>query len=42
MLGQNMCERPDVVESVIKWSGRYADDVGFAKIAFHTGDFELL
>jgi len=35
MLGQNIGEAPDFVEGVIERCRRDADDVRFAKIAFH-------
>ena len=38
MLGQNIGEAPDFVEGVIERCRRDADDVRFAKIAFHISE----
>ena len=42
MLGQNFGEAPDFVKGIVEGGRCDADDIGFAKIAFHTGGFELL
>ena len=42
MLSQNPRKTPDFVKGIVEWGGRHADDVGFAKIAFYSGGFELL
>jgi hypothetical protein len=42
MLSQNPRKTPDFVKSVVERGRGNADDVGFAKIAFYAGGFELL
>ena len=42
MLSQDPRKTPDLVECVVEGGGGHADDVGLAKIAFHTSGFELL
>ena len=42
MLSQGPGKTPDFVKAIVERSGGDADYVGFAKIAFHIGGFELL
>jgi hypothetical protein len=39
MVGQDLGETPDLVKGVVKWSGRDADDVRFAEIAFYSDSY---
>ncbi len=41
MMSQDPRKTPDFVKRIIEGSGGDTDDIGFAKIAFHTGGFEL-
>ena len=42
MLGKDAGEAPNLVERIVEWRGRGADDVRFAEIALHSGGFEFL
>jgi len=42
MLSQDPRKTPDFVKGIVEGGRGNADDVGFAKIALHTGGFELL
>ena len=42
MLSQDPRKTPDFVKGIIERARGDTDDVGFAKIAFHTGGFQLL
>jgi hypothetical protein len=41
MPSQNPRKAPDFVKGIVEWGRSDADDVGFAKIAFYSGGFEL-
>jgi len=42
MVSQKSGKTPDFVKGIVERGRGDADDVGFAKIAFHTGAFEFL
>ena len=42
MRTENLRKAPDFVKRIVKRSRRDADDVRFAKIAFHAGGLEFL
>jgi hypothetical protein len=42
MLSQNTRKTPHFVKGIVEWSGGDADDVGFPKIAFHSGGDQLI